>query len=272
MEYAGRYCNFLQKMASLLEAKYSEIQILIENELLRSRIGNIINHLNEALLLFNDKGVVLYKNAATAKLLRECKVPNDKAFIDQVWESEPVRSVVSRRRCDAKLDEIIIRYGNEQFCLLATIFILKSNNREDDILVSLQDLKKMQEKVMQSLEGSQVVIRFKDILGISRKMLEAKNAAQKAALVDSNVLLFGESGTGKEIFARAIHNEGIRHSGPFLPINCGAIPDELLESELFGFEKGPLPVPTTRKSANSRRLKKARYSWMKLVRCPIGCK
>jgi len=238
MEYAGRYCNFLQKMASLLEAKYSEIQILIENELLRSRIGNIINHLNEALLLFNDKGVVLYKNAATAKLLRECKVPNDKAFIDQVWESEPVRAAVSRRRCDAKLDEIIIRYGNEQFCLLATIFILKSNNREDDILVSLQDLKKMQEKVMQSLEGSQVVIRFKDILGISRKMLEAKNAAQKAALVDSNVLLFGESGTGKEIFARAIHNEGIRHSGPFLPINCGAIPDELLESELFGFEKG----------------------------------
>lgn len=238
MEYAERYGNFLQKMASLLEAKYSETQILIENELLRSRIGNIINHLHEALLLFNEKGAVLYKNAATAKLLRECKVPNDKAFIDQVWESEPVRDAVTRRRCDTKLDEIIIRYRNEQFCLLASIFILKSNNGENDILVSLQDLKKMQEKVMQSLEGSQVIIRFKDIIGISRKISEAKNAAQKAALVDSNVLLFGESGTGKEIFARAIHNESARASGPFLPINCGAIPDELLESELFGFEKG----------------------------------
>ncbi|AFM26147.1 sigma 54-interacting transcriptional regulator [Desulfomonile tiedjei] len=238
LEFAERYCNFLQKMASLLEAKYSEIQILIENELLRSRIGNIINHLHEALLLFNDKGMVLYKNAATTKLLRECKVPNDKAFIDQVWDSEPVRAAVTRRRCDAKLDEIIIRYRNEQFCLLATIFILKSHNGEDDILVSLQDLKKMQEKVMQSLEGSQVVIRFKDIIGISKKILEAKNAAQKAALAGSNILLFGESGTGKEIFARAIHNESARASGPFLPINCGAIPDELLESELFGFEKG----------------------------------
>jgi transcriptional regulator with PAS, ATPase and Fis domain len=238
IESASLYCNFLQKMASLLEAKFSEIQILIENELLRSRIGNIINHLNEALLLFNDRGTVIYKNAATTKLFRECKVDNDKAFIDQVWESEPVRAAVSRRRCDTKLDEIIIRYKNEQFCLLATIFILKSNNGEDDILVSLQDLKKMQEKVMQALEGSQVLIRFKDIFGISHNILEAKKAAQKAAEVDSNVLLLGESGTGKEIFARAIHNESPRASGPFLPINCGAIPDELLESELFGFEKG----------------------------------
>lgn len=232
------YCNFLQKMASLLEAKYSEIQILIENELLRSRISSIINNLNEALLLFSDKGDIIYKNAATDKLFKECKVNNDKAFIDQVWESEPVRAAVSRRRCDTELNEIIIKYKNEQFFLLATIFILGGNNGEDDILVSLQDLKKTQKKAMQSLEGNQVVIKFRDITGISHNFTEAKRVAQKAALADSNVLLFGESGTGKEIFARAIHNESLRATGPFIPINCGAIPDELLESELFGFEKG----------------------------------
>lgn len=232
------YCNFLQKMASLLEAKYSEIQTLIENELLRSRIGDIINCLNEALLLFSHKGTVMYKNAATAKLFKECQVNNDKTFVDQVWESEPVRSAVFQRRCDTKLNEIIITYNKEQFFLLASIFILKRNNGEDDILVSLQDLKKVQKRAIQSLEGSQLIIKFKDIIGISHNILEAKGVAQKAALADSNVLLFGESGTGKEIFARAIHNESLRATGPFIPINCGAIPDELLESELFGFEKG----------------------------------
>jgi DNA-binding NtrC family response regulator len=80
--------------------------------------------------------------------------------------------------------------------------------------------------------------RYRLIVGESKKMAEAVNTAGKAAASNATVLLLGESGTGKEVFARAIHNWSERKSQPFVPINCVGLSKELLESELFGHEKG----------------------------------
>lgn len=79
---------------------------------------------------------------------------------------------------------------------------------------------------------------FSDIVGNTGKILEAKKIAKKAGQTDSNVLLVGESGTGKELFAHAIHKVSSRVYGRFVKVNCAAIPSDLLESELFGYEKG----------------------------------
>ena len=79
---------------------------------------------------------------------------------------------------------------------------------------------------------------FQNIIGESDKIMLAKTMAEKAALTDSSILLLGESGTGKELFAHAIHQESSRAANPFIKINCAAIPHELLESELFGYEAG----------------------------------
>jgi len=79
---------------------------------------------------------------------------------------------------------------------------------------------------------------FEGMLGTSQSMQDVFAAVRKVATVDAPVLLIGESGTGKELAARAIHRLSGRAEGPFVPINCGAIPDTLLESELFGHEKG----------------------------------
>jgi len=81
-------------------------------------------------------------------------------------------------------------------------------------------------------------VTIENICGRSRVIVEAKNLARKAAAAESNVLIIGESGTGKELFAQAIHNGSRRRGGPFIAINCSAIPSELLEAELFGYEEG----------------------------------
>ncbi len=95
-------------------------------------------------------------------------------------------------------------------------------------------LEKEHREMQQVLAGG----TFEGMLGTSPKMQEVFAAIRKVATTDAPVLLLGESGTGKEMAALAVHRRSARHDGPFVAINCAAIPETLLESELFGHEKG----------------------------------
>ncbi|MGL5758596.1 sigma-54 dependent transcriptional regulator [Plesiomonas sp.] len=79
---------------------------------------------------------------------------------------------------------------------------------------------------------------FRSLVGRSHSVQHVRRLIEQVAPTEANVLILGESGTGKEVVARNVHYHSIRSSGPFVPVNCGAIPPELLESELFGHEKG----------------------------------
>jgi len=89
---------------------------------------------------------------------------------------------------------------------------------------------------------------FKQLIGKSEVMQKVRKSIKKLAGVNATALITGESGTGKELAARAIHNEGKRKNKPFVPVNCGAIPAELVESELFGHEKGAFTGAYARKT------------------------
>ncbi|MBT7551197.1 MAG: sigma-54-dependent Fis family transcriptional regulator, partial [Gemmatimonadetes bacterium] len=79
---------------------------------------------------------------------------------------------------------------------------------------------------------------FGEIIGEAEQMHSILAAVRKVAATDSSVLIYGESGTGKELVARAVHYQSNRSEGAFVKVNCGALPAELVESELFGHEKG----------------------------------
>ena len=93
-------------------------------------------------------------------------------------------------------------------------------------------------KIVADMAFSQAPFTFKDIIGESALLRSTRDTAEIASKHTPAVLITGESGTGKEMFAQAIHNNSPRANGPFVAINCGAIPKSLIESELFGYEAG----------------------------------
>src|SRR5262249_6148626 len=99
-----------------------------------------------------------------------------------------------------------------------------------------------------SLQERMERIRFGEILGSSPPMQEIFRKVQKIAGTDISVLVTGETGTGKELIARELHNRSPRAKGPFVSINCGAIPENLLESELFGYVRGAFTGATGNKT------------------------
>lgn len=92
--------------------------------------------------------------------------------------------------------------------------------------------------LIRNYTGNQARLNFSDIVGSNSDFLSAVNKSRLSATSFSNVLLLGESGTGKDVLAQAIHNESPRRAGPFIAINCAALPRELIASELFGYEEG----------------------------------
>ena len=104
----------------------------------------------------------------------------------------------------------------------------------------LDSLQKIESKVRRKLSDKGLVAhhRFSDIIGSSPALLEAVALARDYAVIDSTILIYGRTGTGKEIFAQAIHNESKRKHEPFVAINCAALPESILESELFGYVEG----------------------------------
>ena len=108
---------------------------------------------------------------------------------------------------------------------------------------TLEDVTKIREyeniiRVKLAEKGHIAHFTFGDIIGDSPPFKKIIKLANKFAEVDSTILIEGESGTGKEVFAQAIHSASRRRKGPFVAVNCGAIPDSILESELFGYQAG----------------------------------
>jgi len=113
------------------------------------------------------------------------------------------------------------------------------NNDELRILVGRTlKAKGLEKEIQYYRDATNAEFSFDQIIGISASITDIKETARKVAASDSTVFILGESGTGKELLARAIHYGSHRRHGPFVPVNCAAIPDEIIESELFGHKKG----------------------------------
>ena len=139
--------------------------------------------------------------------------------------------------------------------------ILKINKRNKSFLVSKKEIGKAPGKrpniifldptsrimkLQETIKSNSSVYTFKDIQGNDTKLQKTIEMAKTVADSNSSIVIHGESGTGKELFAHSIHNASARNGNPFVGINCGAIPSELIESELFGYEAGAFTGASSR--------------------------
>ena len=119
-------------------------------------------------------------------------------------------------------------------------YITKPFNR-DELKIAVDKalkIKRLEEENIRLKSELDEKFKFESIVGVSSKMVDVLEMVKRVARTDSTILLLGESGTGKELIARAIHHNSLRSHKPFVVVNCAAIPDDLLESELFGHQKG----------------------------------
>lgn len=154
--------------------------------------------------------------------------------------------VLSRiRKIDEELSIVILTaYGDVQTAVAAmklgvADYLLKGFDLEELLLVVQRALEKsaMSRELRQLRKERSAHYHFDYIVGHSERMREIFELVGRVARSDASVLIMGESGTGKEVIARAIHEQSVRARGPFHPLNCAAIAQHLLESELFGFEQ-----------------------------------
>ncbi len=217
---------------------------------------------NESILVVDDSEAVLSSISETllaqgyevdmARDGEEAIKKIDSRFYDLVLTdlSMPKRGGMEvlkhvRESCPETMCVIITGFGTIRNAVeaikLGAFDYLTKPVKTDEILIVIEralewrDLKRENQALKTQLRAQ---YRFDRIIGKSERMQEVFRMIERVAATDSTVLILGESGTGKELIANAIHYASDRREGPFIPVNCGAIPDELLESELFGHEKG----------------------------------
>jgi len=125
---------------------------------------------------------------------------------------------------------------NRVKCILNAVPI-KVNEKITGVVITFKEATSVH-KLVNKVIGYKASYTFDNILTANDKMIEMIEIAKKAAKSQCNILIEGESGTGKEVVAQSIHNYSIRSEGPFVAVNCASIPRELVESELFGYERG----------------------------------
>jgi DNA-binding NtrC family response regulator len=156
------------------------------------------------------------------------------ATLDSIMkQSDPPEVIMLSAADSARLGVQAVKNG-------AFDYIAKPFDSEEILKVSQKALEKRElQREVKYLRSEVVKLSgFSNIVGNSRGMQEVFRIVQQICNTNSNVLITGESGTGKELIARTIHSKGQRSQGAFVPVNCAAIPHELLESEFFGHEKG----------------------------------
>ena len=205
--------------------------------LANSYMNAIVESISQGMVAVNELGVITHLNSYATKMLQNNKDEiigeNIKTYFKLTYLKDNIKDIVDLT--DQEVD--IISNGKNKKAIISTRIIEGLPTGMKGTVIVFNEINRTR-KLVQRMSGLEAKLTFKDILGKNKKFLATVGLAKNAAYSLSNILLLGESGTGKDVFAQAIHNASQSSNGPFVAINCGAIPRELISSELFGYADG----------------------------------
>jgi PAS domain S-box-containing protein len=200
--------------------------------------STIVNKVSDGLLMIDAKGIVTFINPTGAKILNINPAEALGKHIATLVDFRPVVLKCLETGQGYTDKEFLIETKRGILHFIKTAIPLKNSKGElEGVIDIFREIKRIRHLVTKMV-GATAQFSFEDIVGNSLAMKECVRLAKIAANSNAAVLIQGESGTGKELIAQAIHNASLRSEGPFVAINCGAIPRDLVESELFGYEDG----------------------------------
>ncbi|MGB9809771.1 MAG: sigma-54 interaction domain-containing protein, partial [Caldanaerobacter sp.] len=220
--------NFEKRFSELITTKINEKKLGVMIEYRSSELMTLVNSINEGIIILDSQNRVVTVN----KYLKEKLNVSEKTPVTSIFPVKMLQEL-EKKNFEGEVGPVEIK--GSKFVINSSPILLKGKSVGTVLVFS--DFSKMQESVYKASKMSEIVT-FDDIVGESDAIKYAKSQAIQIADSEIPVLLLGESGTGKELFARAIHFQSSRKNEIFMPINCGAIPETLIESELFGYEKG----------------------------------
>lgn len=199
----------------------------------------IVETLTDGVLTVDKDGFVTFLNSVGAEILCVDRESSIGKHISDVVDFKPVvLDVLKTGKGYIDKEFLLTKRTGEKIHFIKTAVPIKDQYGKIVTVVDTFRKIKRVNKLVNDLSGSYAKFTFDDIIGSSKQIKDCISHAKTAAMSMSNVLITGESGTGKELIAQSIHSFSERKNQPFVSINCGAIPRELLESELFGYEPG----------------------------------
>lgn len=224
----------LSKIAGVKKIEYVEVMPQEERE---QQLLTVLNSISEGIIAINHEGCITILNPASEKILHHpIKDLLNQSIEDFLGKEVPLISSLKAGKSYDDQEMIINTPNGKAHYLTSGRPLVDEQGNIIGAVAVMKDINQVRRLIYKLTRPS--MISFEDILFQSDSMEYVIELAKKAALSNSTVLIRGESGTGKELFARAIHLFSSHQESPFIPINCGGLPDSLLESELFGYEEG----------------------------------